>query len=164
MSRHVRNLRHALHVTGGTGDYDLLTIGYLARAVGRTPWTILYWQRIGLLPPAPFVINANKVNIRRRLYPARYVAELARLMNKHYPSPRLERVYWSSFKKETSDAYRRHVQPLIGDGVMPPVEIVRLSTGTWSRQDEQDPSSATSAQNVTYPAQEENASEPLIAV
>jgi hypothetical protein len=65
---------------------------------------------------------------------------------------------------EVFDAYRRHVLPLLGDGVTPPVEIVRCSTGTWSRQDEQDPSSATSAQNVTYPAQEEIERQPLMAV
>jgi hypothetical protein len=31
---------------------------------------------------------------------------------------------------EVFDAYRRHVQPLIGDGVTPPFEVIRSSTGS----------------------------------
>jgi hypothetical protein len=55
---------------------------------------------------------------------------VSEITNRHYPGPRLERESWPSFQKEVFDAYRRHVLPLVGDGVTPPVEVVRCSTGT----------------------------------
>lgn len=47
----------------------LATIGELAAAVGRTSHTVRGWERSGLIPPPPLVIQDGDVCTRRRLYP-----------------------------------------------------------------------------------------------
>lgn len=47
----------------------LATIGELAAAVGRTSRTVRGWERQGLIPPPPLVIQDGDVCTRRRLYP-----------------------------------------------------------------------------------------------
>ena len=122
MPRHLRGLRHRIHVVTESGDCDLLTIGHLAAALRRSRWTVLYWERLGLLPGAPFVMNAERSMTKRRLYPAHYVRALAEVMERHYSGPRLEHEVWASFQRDVHSIYDRIVVPLLG-GVTPPIQI-----------------------------------------
>jgi hypothetical protein len=126
MPSHLPNHRHGLRITTPQGEIRMFTISYMAASLHRTRWTVLHWERIGLLPPAPFVINPKCSRTRRRLYPEHYVEELARIMTKHYPSLRLERESWRGFQEHVYDAYNRLVMPLLG-GVKPPgvIELTR---------------------------------------
>ena len=56
------------------------TVGGLANAVGRSSRTIRDWERRGLIPGAPFVLNPNDVATRRRLYPLHLLEVLERVM------------------------------------------------------------------------------------
>lgn len=120
--RRLRNHRHGIVVMTQQGEVRLLPIGYVAAALCRTRGSVLHYESIGLLPRAPFVINADKPNIRRWLYPEDYVNELGRITARHYPG-RLERQSWEPFQKHMFDAYKRLVMPLLSAGVSPPVEI-----------------------------------------
>ena len=79
------------------GEVRLLTVSYVASALGRTRWTIRHWQQRGLLPPAPFVINRENKSSRRWLYPETFVEELATIMQT-YPGPRIEKDAWPDFR------------------------------------------------------------------
>ena len=70
----IRNLRQPIVTTIDGQACTLLTVGYVTRALGRSNWTIKHWTRLGLLPPAPFVLRPNIANTRRPLYPAQYVS------------------------------------------------------------------------------------------
>jgi hypothetical protein len=130
MQRHLRNHHHGIWVIAPNGtEVRLLTIGYLAAALRRSRWTILHWERLGLLPPAPFVINPERHRAKRRLYPEDYVRELSRITYRHYPGPELKREIWVRFQDHVYDAYDRLVVPLLV-GVIPPVEIELRSTDT----------------------------------
>ena len=148
MARHLRNHRRPIRITTEAGDVQLLTIGHVAAAVGRTPWTIKHWHRLELLPPAPFVINAQRQNLRRRLYPEPFVRELARITARRYSGPRLDYNQWRSFQIEARAAYDRIVVPLTG-GVMPPVEIELLGTPPGFTTGPNPPSTAACAQYRT---------------
>jgi hypothetical protein len=82
---------------------------------------VLYWERIKLLPPTPFVIYPDRYRAKRRLYPEDYVEELGRITKKHYPGARLERESWRGFQEQVYEAYNDLVMPLLGG--YPPVEI-----------------------------------------
>lgn len=103
------------------GEARLLPIAYIATALGRTRWTVLYWERIKLLPPTPFVIYPDRHRAKRRLYPEDYVEELGRITKKHYPGARLERESWRGFQEQVYEVYNDLVMPLLGG--YPPVEI-----------------------------------------
>jgi hypothetical protein len=100
----------------------LLTIGHLAHALGRTNWTVHYWEGLGLLPPAPFVINPEDLRTRRRLYPEPYVDALAEIARRLGIGGRMNRGLWMSFYQDARVAYEVTVLPLI-HGVVPPVVI-----------------------------------------
>jgi hypothetical protein len=126
--QHLRNHRHAIRIfTTEQGEVRLLTISYVAAALGRTRWTIRHWQRLGLLPPSAFVINRDNKSSRRWLYPEPFVHELALIMQM-YPGPRIEQTAWPGFRKRTFEAYHKHVDPLLG-GCVIPVEIELDRTG-----------------------------------
>jgi hypothetical protein len=120
--RHLRNHHHGIRVMTDYGEVRLLTIGYLAVALGRTRGTILKWERMKLLPPVPYVINPLQHRGKRRLYPEDYVRELGRITAKHYPGHRLERESWRGFQNHVYAAYNDLVMPHLG-GVNPPMEI-----------------------------------------
>jgi hypothetical protein len=126
MVRHIRNQRHGIVITTEAGELRLLGIAYLATALHRSRWTALYWERIGLLPPAAFIINADRQNVRRRLYPDVYIRELNRITVSHYPAPRLDYELWPQFQKEVRDAYHRTVAPHLGNATLP-VEVATAS-------------------------------------
>jgi hypothetical protein len=109
------------------GEVRLLTVSYIASALGRTRWTIRHWQQLGLLPPPPFVINRENKSSRRWLYPEPFVEELATIMQT-YPGPRIDQDAWPDFRKRAFEAYHKHVDPLLG-GCVIPVEIETDRTG-----------------------------------
>ncbi len=143
MPHHLRNQRRPIRIITNSGEeVRLLGIGYVVAALRRTRWTVLYWERLRLLPPVPFVMNPERHRAKRRLYPEPYVLELARI-TEHYPGARLEREAWSGFQKDVYKAYNRHVMPLLA-GLTPPVEI-ELDRAPWDEHQDQVLSSTASA-------------------
>jgi hypothetical protein len=123
MAKSVKNLRRPITAQIEGKDCTLLTIGYMAAAIHRTSWTIKYWERLGLLPPAPFVVNPERLRTKRHLYPEQFVAAIARVMN-DYPGERLERDQWRSFRKRANEAYAETIGPLLTPGVITPVPVI----------------------------------------
>ena len=143
--RHLKNHHHGIWVTAPNGtEVRLLTVGYVAAALGRSRWTLLEWERLGLLPKAPFVMNPRRHRAKRRLYTEEYVLELARIMERYYPAARLDRKQWRRFQQDVHQIYDRLVMPLLG-GVNPPVEIEVLGAGTWDTAPVSTPTNTTSA-------------------
>src|ERR1700722_18269173 len=68
MAESTRSLRSPLTLTIDESRVKLLTIGYVAAALGRTTWTIRHYEAMRLMPPAAFVLNKKTLNTRRRLY------------------------------------------------------------------------------------------------
>lgn len=97
----------------GENQVRLLTTGYLAIAIGRTPWTIKYWQRMGLLPPPPFAIHQNDVQRRRWLYPEPFVDAVSEIVGRRQIGTRLDREDWPWFREEIVAAYEMTVEPLL---------------------------------------------------
>jgi hypothetical protein len=149
MARHVKNLRHAIRLTVDGSDYDLLGIGHLARAVGRSPSTVKRWQLLGLLPEAPYILNPAKSNIRRRWYLATYVDSLAQIMAMYYPKARLDRTCWTPFREQAHDAFARLVLPLVGDSVMPVEIVVTHTTDAGHTTHSKNQCTATCSPNAT---------------
>jgi hypothetical protein len=52
------------------------TIGELASAVGRTSHTVRGWERQGLIPPPPLIVQPGEVCTRRRLYPTELISAI----------------------------------------------------------------------------------------
>jgi hypothetical protein len=145
MRHHLRNHHHGIWVMAPNGnDVRLLTIGYLSAALRRSRWTILQWEKLGLLPPPAFVMNPRRHRAKRRLYPHDYIEELGRVTANHYPAARLERESRAALQRDVYDAYNRLVMPLLG-GVTPPVEIEMLGRVAWDRTPEGTPSTTTCA-------------------
>ena len=57
----------------------LLTVGALAAAVNRTSATIRFWERRGLIPRAPYVLETEDPRAKRRLYPPEIVEAVRRV-------------------------------------------------------------------------------------
>jgi hypothetical protein len=91
---------------------ELLTVGYVARVLDRTVWTIRHWQKIGLFPKAPFMINPDDYRGRRSLYPASFVLALQKIGDRGYLGGRLNRDRWRLFHDQVWDAYEQTVAPL----------------------------------------------------
>jgi hypothetical protein len=116
MESNVKYLRSPIKTEIGGRPCTLLTIGHLAHALGRTPWTIRHWTRLGLLPPAPFDLRPEDPRRRRRLYPQPFVLALADIAALDYVGARLDRNQWQRFQVEVWEAYQATVVPL-ADGV-----------------------------------------------
>jgi len=114
---HVKNLRHPITAQIGGQTVELVTIGTLAHALGRTTWCVKYWERLGLLPPAPFIINMCDSRTRRRLYPADLVAQAGRLMEHEGWGRRLERDDWQNFATKMAATYGDVLAPLFPEGI-----------------------------------------------
>ena len=120
----MQNLRGLRRITVSIhGDeVSLLTVGHLSHALGRTIWTVHYWEGLGLLPPAPFVINPDVPGTRRHLWPEPYVDALAATTDRLGIGGRMNRSLWMRFHQEASASYEVTVLPLL-HGVVPPVVI-----------------------------------------
>jgi hypothetical protein len=106
----------------------LCTIGHVADALNRTGWTVKYWEAIGLLPPARFILNPEVPRTRRRLYSEEYVHALGLIADQGYLGQRLDRNHWDRFHHEVLAAYKETVTPLISAGVTEPTPS---STSTY---------------------------------
>jgi hypothetical protein len=93
----------------------LVTVGYVALALGRTVWTVDYWERIGLLPQSPFLLRPGVPLKQRRLYPAAYVKVLGEIAQQDYVRERMERSDWPAFQIAAFAAYEQTVRPLLTD-------------------------------------------------
>ena len=58
----------------------LCTVGELARALNRTTHTVRAWERSGLLPEAPLVLESKTICARRRLYPLELIEALRQVV------------------------------------------------------------------------------------
>jgi hypothetical protein len=96
----------------------LCTVGRVAAALHRTPWTVKYWEAIGLLPPARFILNPEVPRTRRRLYLTEYVEALGVIADRGYLGRRLDRDGWQRFHDEVFIAYQQTVTPFTDRGVM----------------------------------------------
>lgn len=155
--RHLRNHHHGIWVTAPNGtEVRLLTVGYVAAALGRSRWTLLEWERLGLLPKTAFVMNPRRHRAKRRLYPEDYLLELARITERYYPAARLDRKQWRSFQGDVYKAYNRHVMPLLV-GLTPPVEI-ELDRAPWDEHQDRVLSSTASAKCPAHQSVPDNES------
>jgi hypothetical protein len=110
----IRNLRRPFDVEiHDHQKIEVVSIGYVARALGRTTWTVKSWQRIGLLPNAPWLLDPEISNLRRRLFPVTFVEALAVIAKRNHLGRRLDRSQWRRFQLDVFDAYDRTVVPLL---------------------------------------------------
>ena len=80
--RRQKNMRRPIKTVISGRPVELVTIGWVARAFGRTTSTIKYWERIGLFPRAPFRHHRNVPSANRRLYPRQFVTALTEIGKK----------------------------------------------------------------------------------
>lgn len=118
MAKRIKNLRHPITAVVNGHPCELLTVGHLARAVGRTPWTVKHWQRIGLLPRPQVILNPKVPQARRGLYKSDFVAEMKVIGKKDYLYPRLDRADWQKFHSDVMRAYEKTIAPFLSDAVI----------------------------------------------
>ena len=118
----VPGLRRVTATINGT-DVTLLSAGYLARALGRTGWTVRHWIKLGLLPPAPFVISPDVPRTRRPFFPEQYLDALSEIAWRLRIGQRMDYEKWRTFHFEVARAYRETVVPLLPFRVTAPVVI-----------------------------------------
>jgi hypothetical protein len=106
-------LRLPIRTEIGGRACTLLSIGHVAHALRRTTWTVRYWERIGLLPESPFVLNPDVPRTRRRLYPEGFVNRLGEIADRGYLGKRLDHEQWQQFHDEVLAAYWATVAPLL---------------------------------------------------
>jgi hypothetical protein len=117
MVHKIRNLRRPVTHEANGHTCKLVTTGYVAAAVGRSPWTVRHWQQIGLLPRAPFILQPKDPRARRHLYPADFVNRLPQIIEDGGWQDRLERDHWRRFHREVFDAYDEVMRPLLTEVV-----------------------------------------------
>lgn len=125
MATKIKNLRRPIIQTINGQPVTLLTVGYVSRALGRTKWTVKNWTRLGLLPPAPFLLRPDVPNTRRNLYPRSFVNALEQIASQDYVARRLDRGDWQRFQDEVLEAYDETVMPLL-------IPSVTEDGSTWS--------------------------------
>lgn len=109
----VKGLRKPITAVINGHRVDLLTVGHLANAVGRSNWTVSYWTKVGLLPPAPVIERPDTLNLRRHLYPAEFVRAIRVIARSDYVHDRLDRTDWPRFHAEVHKAYQATIAPLL---------------------------------------------------
>lgn len=122
MHRTSKFLRHPIDYEINGRKCVLLTVGHLANALHRSPWTVRHWTRLGILPEAPFDLDPNEPRLRKRLYPKPFVDALAAITEDKYSGPRLDRHQWQQFQHDVWAAYQETVMPLtcgVSDGGSP---------------------------------------------
>jgi hypothetical protein len=120
MANATKNLRRPITTVINGHQCVMLTTGYVANAVGRTPWTIKHWQRIGLLPAPTLVLHPEVPSARRGLYPMSFVKCLAEIARRDYMDHRLDRADWQRFHAEVFAAYEKTILPLLKRSVIEP--------------------------------------------
>jgi hypothetical protein len=115
--RKIKGLRRPITTKVGDQQVQLVTIGYLARAANRTPWSIRHWQALGLMPLPPFQTNHPDPLYRRGIYPEAFVDAIAEIVNRNQIGHRLDRKDWAWFRDEIFAAYDRTVKPLLAGTV-----------------------------------------------
>src|SRR5665213_163787 len=98
MVEHIRNLHKPVHANIDGHDYVLLTVGHVTRALGRSTWTVKYWERLRLFPKAPFRLHPDVPQCCKRLYPADFVTRLEAIVEKGYLGNRLDYEDWPRFR------------------------------------------------------------------
>jgi len=126
----VRNLRHPIRVTIDDETVELVTSGYLAAAVGRTPRTIRNWRALNLLPPAPFVLHFKSFSRRRWLYPLDFVDAVAEIAAVCEIGRRMRRDRWLQWEQMVDEAEEQFISPLLGSGVTGPIHLRSLHRGS----------------------------------
>jgi len=117
MPKSTKNLRRPIHTTINGHPCTMLTIGHLALALGRTPWSVKRLIKVGLIPPATCLERPDTPNLRRRLWPAQFVAAMRVIGKQDYMAVRLDRKDWDRFQQEVEAAYRDTIEPLLDSGV-----------------------------------------------
>jgi len=130
VSAHIRNLRHPVEVEIDGRRYSLVTTGYLAAAIGRTPRTVRLWQEQSLLPRAPFVLHFKSPYARRWLYPAEFVDAVADIAAVCETGKRMDKSKWDSWEKMIDDAEEEFISPLLGLGVTQPIRLEPVKKGS----------------------------------
>ena len=120
--QNVHGLRR-IRATINDREVTLLTVGYVAHALGRTVWTVHDWTRLDLLPQAPFVINPDVSRTRRHLWPEAYVDALAEITGDLEIGSRMNRDQWQLFYAMVRQAHEDTVVPLLPVGVTGPIVI-----------------------------------------
>ena len=118
----MRGLRRIRATINGS-EVTLLTVGYVAHALGRTVWTVHDWTRLNLLPQAPFVINPEVPRTRRHLWPEAYVDALAEIARRLRIGARMNRDQWMHFHALVRSVHEDIVVPLLPEGVSGTVEL-----------------------------------------
>jgi len=115
---HIKGLHKAIQVEINGQPIKLLTVGYVAHALRRTPWTIHHWEQLDLFPKAPFYLHPNDARTRRRLYPQPFVDRLNDIYAVGYLGQRLDWYSWKRFYLDVRDAYEETIVPLLRPGVL----------------------------------------------
>jgi hypothetical protein len=66
VTKKVPFLRRPIQIDIEGKSFDFVTIGYVARALARTPTTIKICEKYGLFPSAPYLLNSKDISARRR--------------------------------------------------------------------------------------------------
>jgi len=120
--QNVRGLRR-IRATINDREVTLLTVGYVAHALGRTVWTVHDWTRLNLLPQAPFILNPEVSRTRRHLWPEAYVNALSEIAGHMEIGSRMNRDQWQLFYALVRQAHEDTVVPLLPPGVTGPIAI-----------------------------------------
>ena len=94
------------------------TIGELAAAVGRTTNTIRRWERTGLIPKAPLILDPSTISARRRLYPVELIDELRQMAERERFGRRRPSGVFPQQQKHLWDMWRSVIDELVAGGVM----------------------------------------------
>jgi len=96
-----RNARRPIQIDISGTKVTFLTIGYCARALGRTTTTLRGWERSNLFPPAPFRTARTRV----RLYPEAFVKSMSQIVGEGYLGKRMDRLHWQRFQADLWSAH-----------------------------------------------------------
>ena len=114
MVEYAKSHRRPIPLEIGGQVNQFYVVGYLARALRRSVWTVGFWERVKLLPEPSAVWYQGDPYTRRRLYIADYVDALEEIASQTYGNGRLLREDWQDFQAATWSAFNEHVVPITG--------------------------------------------------
>jgi hypothetical protein len=112
MVTNIKSLPSPIEVVINGQSCTLVTVGCVAKTLGRSVWTVHHWTRIGLFPPTPFFWDPSETRTRFRLYPQPFVESLEAITEQGYLGRRLNRESWARFHDDVFRAYHQTVTPL----------------------------------------------------